>query len=102
MDMDFQTLCVHGCDKRYDVTGAIVAPIFATATYAHPGVEQSTGFDYSRTQNPTREYLEHTIAALEGGTDAIAFSSGMAAVAAIMELFSPGDHIVAKIGRAHV
>jgi len=93
--MDFQTLCVHGCDKRYDVTGAIVAPIFASATYAHPGVEQSTGFDYSRTQNPTREYLEHTIAALEGGTDAIAFSSGMAAVAAIMELFSPGDHIVA-------
>jgi cystathionine gamma-synthase len=66
-------------------------------------VGQSTGFDYSRSQNPTREYLEHTVAALEGGSQtaavsaasAIAFSSGMAAVAALMELFSPGDHIVA-------
>lgn len=94
--MDFNTLCVHGSDKVYDKTGAVGVPIFASATFAHPGVGQSTGFDYSRSQNPTREYLEDTVAALENGTDAIAFSSGMAAVSALMELFSPGDHIVAS------
>jgi cystathionine gamma-synthase len=59
-------------------------------------VEQSTGFDYSRLQNPTREYLEHTLANLEEGIDALAFSTGMAAEAALMELFAPGDHIVAS------
>ena len=94
--MDLQTLCVHGCDKRYDLTGAVAVPIFASATFAHPGVGQSTGFDYSRSQNPTREHLEHTVAALEGGAEAIAFSSGMAAASALMEMFQPGDHIVAS------
>ena len=92
--MDISTICVHGCDKRYDTTGAVAVPIFASATFAHPGVGQSTGFDYSRSQNPTNEYLEHTVAALEGGAQAVAFSSGMAAVSALMEIFSPGDHIV--------
>jgi cystathionine gamma-synthase len=94
--MDISTICVHGCDKRYDSTGAVAVPIFASATFAHPGVGQSTGFDYSRSQNPTKEYLEHTVTALEGGAQSIAFSSGMAAVSALMELFSPGDHIVAS------
>ncbi len=93
--MDISTICVHGCDKRYDSTGAVAVPIYASATFAHPGVGRSTGFDYSRSLNPTREHLERTIAALEGGTQAIAFSSGMAAVSAFMELFAPGDHIVA-------
>jgi len=94
--MDISTICVHGCDKQYDTTGAVAVPIFASATFAHPGVGRSTGFDYSRSQNPTNEYLEHTVAALEGGAQAVAFSSGMAAVSALMELFSPGDHIVAS------
>jgi len=94
--MDISTICVHGCRKKYDTTGAVSVPIFASSTFAHPGVGQSTGFDYSRSQNPTKEHLEHTITALEGGTDTIAFSSGMAAVSALMELFSPGDHIVAS------
>ena len=93
--MDISTICVHGSDKRYDNTGAIAVPIFASATFSHPGVGKSTGFDYSRTQNPTREHLEYTMAALEGGVYSIAFSSGMAAVTALMELFSPGDHVVA-------
>jgi len=93
--MDIRTICVHGCDRRYDSTGAVSVPIYASATFAHPGVGQSTGFDYSRSLNPTREHLEYTMAALEGGSNAIAFSSGMAAVSALMELFSPGDHIVA-------
>ena len=93
---DIETLCIHGSSKRYDATGAVCVPIFTAATYSHPGVGQSTGFDYSRTQNPTREHLEHTVAALEGGCGGIAFSSGMAATSALMELFSPGDHIVAS------
>jgi cystathionine gamma-synthase len=94
--MDISTICVHGCDKHYDSTGAVAIPIFASSTFAHPGVGESTGFDYSRSQNPTKEYLEHTSAALEGGSQAVAFSSGMAAVSAFMELFSPGDHIIAS------
>ncbi|MDR2007202.1 MAG: PLP-dependent aspartate aminotransferase family protein [Acidaminococcales bacterium] len=92
--MDLKTLCVHGSQKRYDTTGAISVPIFQSATFAHPGVGQSTGYDYSRQQNPTREHLEITIAALEGGVDALAFPTGMAALTAMMELFSPGDHII--------
>jgi cystathionine beta-lyase/cystathionine gamma-synthase len=92
--MDIGTLCVHGSDKRYDTTGAVSVPIFQSATFTHPGVGQSTGFDYSRVQNPTREYLEDALARLEGGTDALAFSSGMAAAAVMMELFAPGDHFI--------
>jgi cystathionine gamma-synthase len=94
--MDISTICVHGCDKRYDTTGAVAVPIFASATFAHPGVGKSTGFDYSRSLNPTTEHLEQKIAALEGGANAVAFSSGMAAVTALMELFAPGDHIIAS------
>jgi cystathionine gamma-synthase len=94
--MDISTICVHGSAKKFDTTGAVAVPIFASATFAHPGVGQSTGFDYSRSLNPTNVHLEDTIAALEGGTDAITFSSGMAAVSALMELFSPGDHIIAS------
>ncbi|MCL2035517.1 MAG: PLP-dependent aspartate aminotransferase family protein [Oscillospiraceae bacterium] len=94
--MDFQTACIHGSEKKYDVTGAVSVPIFQSATFAHPGVGESTGYDYSRQQNPTREHLELTLARLENGTDAMAFSSGMAALTMLMELFSPGDHIIAS------
>jgi cystathionine gamma-synthase len=94
--MDISTICVHGCDKKFDSTGAVAVPIFASATFAHPGVGQSTGFDYSRSLNPTNVHLEDTVAALEGGKSAVAFSSGMAAVSALMELFSPDDHIIAS------
>jgi len=94
--MKFTTKCIHGSDKRYDTTGAVSVPIFQSATFMHPGVGQSTGYDYSRLQNPTREHLERTIANLEEGADAMAFSSGMAAEATLMELFSPGDHIIAS------
>ena len=92
--MEFDTLCIHGSSRTYDNTGAVSVPIYQSATFAHPGVGQSTGYDYSRLQNPTRDHLEKIMARLEGGTDALAFASGMAAVAAAMELFSPGDHIV--------
>ncbi len=94
--MDFNTLCVHGCNDRYDKTGAVSVPIFQTATFTHPGVGQSMGYDYSRLQNPTREHLEKTISILEQGYDTLAFSTGMAAITVMMELFSPGDHIIAS------
>jgi cystathionine gamma-synthase len=71
-------------------------PIYQTATFAHPGVGQSTGYDYSRLQNPTREHLEKTVAKLEHGDDAMAFTTGMAAITTVMELFKPGDHIIAS------
>lgn len=94
--MDFTTLCIHGADVSHDATGAVSVPIYQSATFAHPGVGKTTGFDYSRVQNPTREHLEKTIARLENGCDALAFSSGMAAIGALLELFSPGDHIIAS------
>ena len=74
--------------------GSISFPIFQTATYAHPGVGKSTGFDYSRLQNPTREQVEKIVCALEHGIDAFALSTGMAAITLLMELFEPGDHFV--------
>lgn len=96
MGCKFATKCIYGNGKKYDKegTGAISFPIYQSATYAHPGVGQSTGYDYSRLQNPTREHVEQIVASLEGGIDALAFSSGMAAITAMMELFHPGDHLI--------
>ena len=97
MARGINTKCLHleeeeGCCNNY---GSISFPIYQTATYEHPAVGQSTGFDYSRLQNPTREHLEKMVAALENGIDAFALSSGMAAISLLMELFRPGDHIIA-------
>lgn len=96
MSFRLDTKCIYGNRERFagDTTGAISFPIYQTATYAHPEVGQSTGFDYSRLQNPTRQQLEKVVASLENGVDALAFSSGMAAITALMELFKPGDHLV--------
>lgn len=96
MGYSIETRCLHleekgAGDSHY---GAISFPIYQTATFAHKGVGQSTGFDYSRLQNPTREQLEKVIASLEKGVDALAFSSGMAAIGNMMELFHPGDHLI--------
>ena len=96
MGYDIETKCIHleENDHPEERFGAISFPIYQTATFAHKGVGQSTGYDYTRLQNPTREHLEKVVASLEQGIDAIAFSSGMAAIGAVMELFSPGDHLV--------
>ncbi len=93
---EFSTKCIYGDGKRFDKdkTGAISFPIYQTATFEHPEVGQSTGFDYSRLQNPTRAHLEQIVASLEGGVDAFAMSTGMAAITLTFELFSPGDHII--------
>jgi cystathionine beta-lyase/cystathionine gamma-synthase len=77
-----------------DPKGAISAPIYQTATFRHPGAGQSTGFDYTRSDNPTRRLLENELAALENGADACAFSTGMAALTAIAFLFRSGDTIL--------
>lgn len=96
MKIEISTKCLHLEDEESNCNhyGAISYPIYQTATYAHPEVGRSTGFDYSRLQNPTRKQLERTVAALENGTDAFAFSSGMAAITALMEIFKPGDHLI--------
>ncbi|MCD8220862.1 MAG: PLP-dependent aspartate aminotransferase family protein [Clostridiales bacterium] len=96
MERGFATKCLYGNGEKFegDRTGALSFPIYQTATYAHPAVGESTGYDYSRLQNPTREKLEQVVASLENGLDALAFSSGMAAITAMMELFKPGDHII--------
>lgn len=96
MELEFATRCIYGEKEKFEKesTGAISFPIYQTATYEHPEVGQSTGFDYSRLQNPTRRQLEKVVASLEKGIDALAFSSGMAAITALMELFEPGDHTV--------
>lgn len=92
------TRCLHleETEGKTENYGAISYPIYQTATYAHPGVGQSTGYDYSRLQNPTREQLEKVVASLEGGIDAFALSSGMAAITLLMEIFQPGDHFVVE------
>ena len=92
--MKIKTKCVHGNIIENNPTGAISVPIYQAATFVHPGVGQSTGYDYSRLQNPTREHVEKIVANLENGIDALAFSSGMAAIMAVMELFEPQDHII--------
>lgn len=96
MGYSIETRCLHleGNEAKSDVYGAVSFPIYQTATFAHKGVGQSTGYDYSRLQNPTREQLERIVASLEKGVDALAFASGMAAIATLMELFEPGDHLV--------
>ena len=75
-------------------TGAVSCPIYQTATFRHPGLGQSTGYDYSRTANPTRTALESVAATLESGAGAAAFASGLAAITATLFLFRPGDHLV--------
>ena len=94
--METETICVHGAENNTSRTGAVAVPIYQTAMYSHPGVGRSTGYDYSRTQNPTREYLEKTVANLEGGCGALAFPTGMAAETALLELFGAGDLIIAS------
>lgn len=97
MSLSIESRCIHlEGDDRTSRFGAVSFPIYQTATFAHPALGESTGYDYSRVQNPTRQQLEKTVASLEQGTDAVAFSSGMAAILAVMELFAPGDHIVTE------
>ena len=92
--LDFETISVRGYSGGDNVTGAISYPIYQSATFKHPELNKSTGFDYSRTNNPTREEVEKTLALLEDGIGAVAFSTGVAAISACIHLFKPNDHII--------
>ncbi len=81
--------------SRWDTrTGAISVPIYQTASFSHPELGRSTGFDYSRTSNPTRAVLEETLATIDGGVKGLAFSSGLAAIDTVLHLFKPGDRLL--------
>ena len=94
INCSIDTKCQQLDRSMMDRYGAISFPIYQTATFAHPGLGESTGYDYSRVQNPTRKQLESIVGYLENGKDAIAFASGMSAIAALMELFKIGDHFI--------
>jgi cystathionine beta-lyase/cystathionine gamma-synthase len=91
----FSTRAIHAGQKPDPTTGAVVVPIYQTSTFAQDAVGKHRGYEYARTGNPTRAALETCIAALEGGAHGLAFASGMAAEAAVMQLLKPGDHTVA-------
>jgi len=88
------TKLVHGNMINDERTGAVSYPIYQTATFSHPELYETTGYDYSRLQNPTREKLENTISILEHGSRTFAFSSGMAAIATLFELIETNTHII--------
>ena len=93
-DLGFGTKAVHGYGAFPDPAGAVSQPLYQTATFAHPGLHQSTGFAYSRCGNPTVLELEDTLALLEGGCKALAFCSGMAAISCVVKLFESGDTVL--------
>jgi cystathionine gamma-lyase len=90
-----ETLAIHAGQPPEPRTGAVMTPVFLTSTYAQRGPGEHTGFEYSRTQNPTRFALEDNLAALEGGSWGLAFNAGLAASTAVLSLLEAGDHVVA-------
>jgi len=94
--MKFETLAIHAGQEPDPANGAVMTPIYQTSTYAQDGVGQPRqGYEYSRTQNPTRKALENCLAALEGGSYGLAFASGMAATDAVLRLLNAGSHVLA-------
>jgi cystathionine beta-lyase/cystathionine gamma-synthase len=90
----FSTICIHAGQTPEPATGAIITPIFQTSTYVQEELGKHKGYEYARTQNPTRAALEANLAAIEGGKAAFAFASGMAAIDAITTMLQAGDHVV--------
>ncbi len=96
MDLKFETRCIHR-EHEYEEGhpyGSVCTPIYQTATFYHPGIGQTTGFNYTRESNPTRSELEEIVTSLEEAKDTVACANGMAAIVLCMELFESGDHIV--------
>src|ERR687890_637316 len=95
-NLGFSTRCVHAGQAPDPTTGAVMMPIYATSTYVQesPGVHK--GYEYSRTQNPTRMAFERCIADLESGTRGFAFASGLAAISTVLELLDAGAHVIAS------
>ena len=92
--MKFATKVIHAGIEPDPSTGAVMTPIYQTSTYAQQSPGKHQGYEYARTQNPTRSVLEKNLAALEGGTDAICFGSGLAAMDAVLKMLNPGDEIL--------
>jgi cystathionine gamma-lyase len=92
--MRFETQAIHVGQEPDPTTGAVVVPIYQTSTYAQAGPGDHKGYEYSRTQNPTRTAYESCLAALDGGAHALAFGSGCAAASTLMNCFRSGDHVV--------
>src|SRR5574341_225932 len=92
--MKLETLSVHAGVEPEEVTGAIMTPIFQTSTYVQSAPAQHKGYEYSRTDNPTRTALQTALAALEGGKYGLAFASGLTATDTVLRLFKPGDHVI--------
>ncbi|HEX8091432.1 MAG TPA: cystathionine gamma-synthase [Blastocatellia bacterium] len=92
--MKFSTTAIHAGQEPDPTTGAVAVPIYQTSTYAQEGIGKHKGFEYARTQNPTRLALERNLAALENGKTCFAFASGMAATNAVMTLLKSGDHVI--------
>jgi cystathionine gamma-lyase/cystathionine beta-lyase/cystathionine gamma-lyase/homocysteine desulfhydrase len=90
----FSTICLHAGQEPDPSTGAIIIPIYQTSTYVQEELGRHKGFEYARTQNPTRMALERNLAAIEAGRAGFAFASGMAAIGAIATLLKAGDHVV--------
>ncbi|MCI1956718.1 MAG: PLP-dependent transferase [Oscillospiraceae bacterium] len=94
MQESFATTLIHGGIDGDPRTGAVSVPIYQTSTYRQQGLGENSGYEYSRTGNPTRESLEKLIAELEGGKAGFAFGSGMAAITAVLSLFHSGDRVI--------
>ncbi|MCI0412825.1 PLP-dependent transferase, partial [bacterium] len=92
--MGFSTDAIHAGQEPEPATGAITVPIFQTSTYVQEALGKHKGYEYARTQNPTRSALEKNIAVLEKGFAGFAFSSGMASITSVMMLLKAGDHII--------
>jgi len=97
-DSGFGTRAVHAGQRPDPTTGAIMTPVYQTSTYVQPELGRHLGYEYARTQNPTREALEANVAALEGGTHGLAFASGLASIDTVSKLFASGDHVVSGEG----
>lgn len=96
--MGFATDAIHIGQEPDPATGAIVTPIYQTSTFVQEGLGRHKGYEYARSRNPTRDALERNLAALERGAGALAFASGMAAINAVLSVFSRGDHVVCTRG----
>ncbi len=94
LELRLGTRAVHAGQRPDEPTGAIMTPIYQTATYVQAGLGRHKGFEYARTRNPTRDALERNLAALEGGVHGFAFASGLAATDATLKLLRAGDHVV--------
>src|SRR5207249_11714135 len=92
--MGFSTDAIHAGQEPDPTTGAVTVPIYQTSTYVQEGIGRNKGFEYARTQNPTRMALERNIATLEKGSAGFGFASGMASITTVMLMLKAGDHII--------